>query len=47
MTKPSLQQLQYVKAVLEVLLLLMLVPVVLYSITIDRHAAIALGMAAR
>jgi hypothetical protein len=44
---PSTEQLQHVKVLLEVLLLLLLVPVVLYTLAKDRQAGIQMALGAK
>jgi hypothetical protein len=47
MTWPSSEQLQRAKLALEVLLLLVLIPIMLYALTKDHKAAAAIGIAAK
>lgn len=44
---PGLEQLKRTKLALEIALLLILIPVVLYTLSKDRHAAAQIGLAAR
>jgi uncharacterized membrane protein len=47
MKRPSIDQLRYVKLLFEVALLVLLVPLVLWTLTKDRERARMLGMQAR
>jgi len=47
MTWPSTEKLQRIKLALEVLLLLLLVPLMLYTLAKDRATAAKIGLAAR
>jgi hypothetical protein len=44
---PGIEKLRQVKLTLEVLLLLILIPVLLYTLGKDRNAATKIGLAAR
>lgn len=47
MKLPSAERLQQVKLTLEVILLLLLVPLLIYTLAHDRRAAMSLAIAAR